>query len=85
MGKVRDLFRNSDTTEFVIVTIPTVMLWVPCIYVTECGSLSDTDSIKHDILALSSIDFMYTVDSLCTIMRRFPLCKPLKLDPLSND
>ncbi|KAF3454967.1 hypothetical protein FNV43_RR05415 [Rhamnella rubrinervis] len=25
MAKVRDLFRNSDTTEFVIVTIPTVM------------------------------------------------------------
>ncbi|KAL5831095.1 hypothetical protein ACOSQ4_016449 [Xanthoceras sorbifolium] len=25
MAKVRDLFRNSDTTEFIIVTIPTVM------------------------------------------------------------
>lgn len=25
MGKVRDLFRDPETTEFVIVTIPTVM------------------------------------------------------------
>ncbi|RVW97281.1 hypothetical protein CK203_025879 [Vitis vinifera] len=26
MAKVRDLFHNSNTTEFVIVTIPTVMI-----------------------------------------------------------
>lgn len=57
MIKVRDLFRDTSSTEFVIVTIPTVIAYLSCCYlnnllstILQFGVRVQIQCILHDFL-----------------------------------